>query len=80
VNLVEDWKSLEDYSQFCRYGTYQIKDVVDGIEIRVLMGKFGYIKTFHDSKDQLLSRILAFCDTRGFIKVHGSIADELFFA
>ena len=79
MNLVEDWKNLEDYSQFCRYGTYQVNDVVDGVEIRVLVGRFGYVKTFTDSKDQQLSRILAFCDTRGFIKVHGSIADELFF-
>lgn len=79
VNLVEDWASLEHYSQYCRYGTYQVKDVVDGIEIRVVVGRFGYIKTFKDTKDQLLNRILAFCETGCYIKVQGSISDELFF-
>lgn len=79
VNLVEDWESLEEYAQWCRYGAYQTRDVVDGVEIRVTMGRFGYVKTFKDPQDQLLKRILGFCKAEGFIKVMGSIPDELFF-
>jgi hypothetical protein len=48
VNLVEDWKRLEDCSQFCRYDTYQANDVIDDLEVRVLISRFGYAKTFPD--------------------------------
>lgn len=79
VNLVEDWESLEDYARWCRYGAYQTRDAVDGLEIRVVVGKFGFVKTFKDSQDPLLKRILSFCKAEGFIKVSGSVPEELFF-
>ena len=63
MNLVQDWKSLEDYPQFCRYGAHQVNEAVDGREIHVLVERFGYVTVLADSKDQLLSRILAFIDT-----------------
>jgi len=79
VNLVEEWESLEEYAHWCRYGAYQTRDTVDGVEVRVVVGKFGYVNTFKNQQDQLLKRILGFCKTEGFINVLGSIPDELFF-
>ena len=79
VNVVEDWESLEDYAHWCRYGAYQTRDVVDGVEVRVVVGRFGYVKTFEDSQDQLLKRILGFCKAESFIKVQGSVPEDLFF-
>lgn len=79
VNLVEDWESLEEYAHRCKYGAFQVRKVVDGVEVRVVVGKFGFVKTFQNSEDDLLKRILSFCSIEGFIKVLGSISDELFF-
>lgn len=79
VNVVEDWESLEDYAQWCRYGAYQTRDAVNGVEVRVIVGKFGYRKTFQSQQDQLLKRVLEFCKAEGFIKVLGTVPDELFF-
>jgi len=79
VNLVEDWKELEDYSRWCRYGCYQTREASDGMEVRVVVGRFGYIKAFEDPGDKLLKRIVNFCEAEGFIKIVGNVPDELFF-
>mgnify|MGYP001060489102 CR=1 FL=1 len=79
VNLVEDWSDLEEYAKWCRYGAYQTRDGVDGIEVRVRVGQFGYFEIFKEEQDQQLKRILKFCESEGFIKVSGNIPDELFF-
>lgn len=79
VNIVEDWESLEEYAQCCRFGAYQLKDSVDGIEIRVKVGRLGFVKTFKDAEDPLFSRIISFCNIRCFFKIQGRVNDELFF-
>ena len=79
VNLVEDWADIEDYAQRCRYGSYQTRETVDGTEIRVHVGKFGYIHVFQDPEDQQLQRIIKFCRAEDFIKILGNIPDEQLF-
>jgi len=79
VNLVEEWTDVEDYAHQCRYGYYQTRDAIDGTEIRVLVGRLGYIHVFKDSNDTQLKRIIDFCRAEGFIKVLGNIPEELFF-
>jgi hypothetical protein len=80
VSLVESWEDLEEYAKWCRYGSYQTRETIVGIEIRVVIGRFGYAKDFKDKQDPLLSRILDFCKTEGFIKVLGNVPDEFFFS
>jgi len=84
VNLVEDWESIERYTQHLEYwakiGSYQLKKSSDSVEIKVRVGKFGYIKKFKESEDPELIKILAFCIAEGFFKVLGSISDDFFFA
>lgn len=79
VSLVESWEDIEEYSKWCRYGAYQIRDTVEGVEVRVVVGRFGYVKRFKDKQNQTLKRILGFCKAEGFIKVLGSVPDDLFF-
>jgi len=79
VNLVVDWSDLEEYADRCRYGCYQVRDTVDGVEIRVLIGRFGYIKTFKDPKDPEFKRIVEFCESKGFIRIRGNVPEEQFF-
>ncbi|MEM2888918.1 MAG: hypothetical protein QXR42_05500 [Candidatus Bathyarchaeia archaeon] len=80
VSLVESWESLEEYAKWCRTGAYQLRETVDGIELRVIVGKYGFIKCFRDTGDPLFSHILEFLKTEGYIKVSGNVPDELFFA
>jgi hypothetical protein len=84
VNLVEDWESIERYTQhlshWAKIGSYQLKKSSEGAEIKVCVGKFGYIKKFKEPEDPELIKILAFCQAEGFIKVQGSVSDELFYA
>lgn len=79
VNLVSEWRDLEEYAKRCRHGYYQIRDSLDGVEVRVLAGKLGYIKTYRDPKDPELRRITDFCESEGFIKICGIVPDDRFF-
>jgi len=79
VEIVEQWDDFEAVADRCRYGIYQIEKNVDGVEVRVMAGRFGYIGVFRDEKDPLLERMLHYCKTRRFIKIRGSIRDEYFF-
>jgi len=84
VNLVEDWEDIEKYTQrlsfWTKIGSYQLKKSTEGAEIKVSVGKFGYIKKFKEPEDPELIKILAFCQAEGFIKVQASVSDELFYA
>jgi len=80
VNIVEDWENIEDQTKWCRYGIYQIHEELDGVEVRVRVGQFGYKKTFQSKDDKELNRILDFCKHEGFIKVLGTVPDEFFFS
>jgi len=80
VSLVECWEDLEEYAKWCRTGAYQTRETGEGVEIRVVIGKYGYVGSFKESKDPLYSRILEFCETEGLIKVLGNVPDEYFFS
>jgi len=79
VNIVEDWESLEEYARMCRFGAYQFKDSIDGLELRVKVGRLGFVKTFKNAEDPLFNRIISFCNIRGFFKIQGRVDDEVFF-
>ena len=79
VSLVESWEDIEEYAHWCRYGAYQTREIMNGVEIRVVVGKFAFKKSFKDTQDQALKRILGFCKAEGFIKVLGNVPDDLFF-
>ena len=57
-----------------------MRETVEGIEVRVFTGKFGFVKCFGNTQDPLYSHILDFCKTEGFIKVLGNVPDDLFFS
>ena len=78
VNLVEDWKVLEDYAGD-KLGYYQILYGAKGVEIRVNVGRLGFKKEFESAKDPLLSSILSFCNSQEYIKVSENIRDDYFF-
>ena len=78
VNLVEDWEVLEEYAGD-KQGYYQVLGNVGTVEVRVAIGKLGFRKEFDNSSDALLTRILAFCKTRKYVRVSETVRDELFF-
>lgn len=80
VSLVESWEDLEEYAKWCRTGAYQTRETVAGIEVRIVTGRFGYVTSFKDEQDPVLSHILSFCKAEGFIKVLGNVPDDLFFS
>jgi hypothetical protein len=84
VNLVEDWEDIEKYTRhlahWSKIGSYQLRKSGKGAEIKVCVGKFGYSKKFKESEDPELIKILAFCQAEGFIKVLGSVSNDLFYA
>jgi hypothetical protein len=84
VNLVEDWESIEKYTRQLEYytkvGSYQLRKSNDGMEIKVRVGKFGYVNKSKDPEDPELIKIEAFCTVEGFYKIQGCIPDEFFYA
>jgi len=78
VNLVEDWKVLEEYAGFKR-GFYQILHGEKSTEVRLKVGELGFIKKFTDKEDPLLNSILNFCKTNHYIEVSNNIMDQFFF-
>jgi hypothetical protein len=78
VNLVEEWKVVEAYAGD-KQGFYQVLADAEAVEIRVVIGRLGFKKQFENKADSLLSRILGFCKSQGYIRVSESIRDEFFF-
>jgi hypothetical protein len=82
--LVEDWEDIERYTRhlgfWAKTGSYQLKKFNESAEVKVSVGKFGYIRKFKEAEDPELIKILAFCQAEGFIKVQASVSDELFYA
>lgn len=78
VDLVEDWEILERYAKD-KQGYYQILGDDEVLEIRVTVGRLGFKKEFKNKEDTLLNQILAFCESRKYIKISQSIRDEFFF-
>jgi hypothetical protein len=79
VNVVKDWNQMEEYAEWCKIGQYQISETIDGIEIRVLVGRFGYIAIFDIKESPIFKRILQFCKHNSFIEVVDNIPEEQFF-
>ena len=78
VYVTEDWSAFKSYAENCRVGTYQIKEVVEGVEIRVRAGRLGYIATYSDKENPDFKNVKKFCETSGFIKIELTISDEVF--
>ena len=78
VNLVEDWENMEEYAGD-KQGFYQILSGGKGAEIRVTVGRLGFKRSFDDSKDPLLDRIVRFCGFQNYVKISENIRDEQFF-
>jgi len=78
VYVVEDWEILKEYA--CdKQGFYQVIPGEEGIQIRVATGKLGFKKTFKDSKDPLLEKIIKFCGVQNYVKVSENIGSDYFF-
>ena len=78
VNLVEDWETIEEYAGD-KQGFFQILQGGKGVEIRVTVGRLGYKQSFENSENQLLDRIIKFCDFQNYAKISENIRDEQFF-
>lgn len=79
VNVVENWEEMEAYSGQVKNGYYQTAGIDGAIELRVQLGRLGFIKEFKDGNDPLLNRILSFCRGRRYFNVSKTVRDELFF-
>ena len=78
VNLVEDWKIVEEYADD-KIGFYQVLGDDEPVEIRVSVGRCGFKNEFQSKSDPLLIRILAFCRLQKYIRISESIRDNSFF-
>ena len=79
VNIVENWEEMEAYSGQVKNGYYQIAGIDGIIEVRVQLGRLGFIKEFKDGNDVLLNRILSFCRARQYFNVSKTVREDLFF-
>ena len=80
VDLVKHWDDIEEHAKWCRHGAYQVRETIDGVEVRVVVGRYGYINTFNDENDELFKRIIKFCKNERFVEILSSIPAEIFFA
>jgi hypothetical protein len=78
VNIIEKWEILEEYAGE-KLGFYQLRENGETTEIRVQTGRVGFKKEFESETDELLIRILNFCQRHGYIKVCQTTRDEDFF-
>jgi len=79
VEVIERWSDFEAAADHCHVGVYQVRCCVNGTEVRVRAGRYGFIGFFEDSNDHRLKQIRDYCAERGFIKIRGAIRDEAFF-
>jgi len=79
VLVTHDWERFKEYAEHCRVGSYSKHEVMDGVEIRVMCGRFGYIGVYN-KENTGLAKAIRFCNLQGFIEVEESISDEMFHA
>ena len=87
MDLVENWESIEKIADALAYlkgtGSYRLKNVPKGVELRVRIGKYGYVNIFKDSEDPELIKILAYsalsCCLQCFLHVDEGFADLGYF-
>lgn len=73
---------MEQYASRASSSTgraYQTSQNNNKVQIRVLVGKFGYEKEFNNLDDPLLQRIIDFCNQQGFLTIGKTIPDDQFF-
>jgi len=78
VDLVKHWDDIEEYARWCDPGVYQVRETIDGFEVRVIVERYGYINTFNDENDELFKRIIKFCKDKKFVEILSSVPDEIF--
>lgn len=84
VFVTFDWRGFKEYAETCRVGTIQIVKTTEGLEIRVLTGRFGFRRSFKMKDDgfyenqELYDEINEFCKLHDFIPVEHSVPDEQF--
>jgi hypothetical protein len=78
VYIVENWKEMEAYSGDVKNGYYQLLEVDGEVEVRVQVGRLGFIRKFKDLKDPLLTQIMDFCRLKYF-NISKSVPEYLFF-
>jgi hypothetical protein len=80
VNIVKKWKDLKYYAIHAPAAVhaYQSVEEKDRAQIRVLVGKYGFVKEY-SLADPELSDIIVFRDQNGFLDISGIIADDRFF-
>jgi hypothetical protein len=78
VETVEDWNVLEAYAGF-KQGFYQIIEEQNITDVRVNVGRLGFIKKFENKDDPLLKDILKFCKIKKYIQISNNIMDDFFF-
>jgi len=79
VELVERFQDFTEATEYCRLGVYQIRDLEDGVEVRIRAGRFGYIGIYDDRENPEFKAVKNFCAAKCFIKIKGHIPDEMFF-
>ena len=79
VNIIDEWEAFARYVHD-KVGFYQIRGADKNIEVRISVGKAGFIKEFETATDPLLTKILEFCEKeRSFLRVGETVRDEVFF-
>jgi hypothetical protein len=82
VNLVKKWIELKNYAVNAPGGAvhaYQVFEEEKITEVRVLVGKYGFIKEYSDLGDKELGEIMSFCNFNAFLDISSKIADDRFF-
>lgn len=86
VLITDDWEAFKEHAAYCRIGTYQEREVVNGVELRMRAGRFGIKRVFdpEDTRSEaqkgIYAEMMRFLKIQGFVKVIENIPDEFFHA
>lgn len=83
VFVTDDLKRFKAYAEFCRIGTYSLHPTENGVEVRIMAGRFAYKATFNTDEPEhkeAMQELLTWCKIQDFIEIKQSIAPEIFHA
>lgn len=78
VEIVERFQDFIEIADHHRIGVYQVIEGPENVEIRIRVGRYGFVGNY-DREDPELNSVLKYCEIKGFIKIRGTIQDEQFF-
>ena len=78
VFVLDDWEAFKEASRRTKSKVYRVIERSDCIEIHLLAGKWGFVRTFKKDEKKELEEFTNTIELEGFVKIKSVESEECF--